>query len=348
MARLLLIDTAYLGDLLLATPLIRTAAQLSAEGTVDLLTSPAGFQAVRNNPHLGQVLVLDKRGVDGSPLGTRRAVRWVRERRPDVALLPRRSLRSRLIARAAGVPRRIGFHRRGDLWLTDAVRHDPLLHQSARNLELLRPLGYVPAPAGQAGPLESFASPQERTEISAWLAQRYLAAPRSFYAVAPGSAWSTKRWPLARFCALVQRLAATDAVVIVGGATERPMAAEILRAAGAAGLTARVHDGTCFSPTANAYLLGHAKALVANDSGALHLGEAAGIPVIACFGPTSPVQGYGPRGPASGILQVAGLPCRPCGRHGARSCPRGHWQCMLGIGTLQVEAAVRRAASAPL
>ena len=88
-------------------------------------------------------------------------------------------------------------------------------------------------------------------------------------------------------------------------------------------------------------LLRHASVLVSNDSGAMHIGQAAGVPIVALFGSTAPSLGYAPRGNGNRLLGVEGLDCRPCGRHGARRCPRGHWRCMLDLSTGRVEEAVR-------
>jgi heptosyltransferase-2 len=279
------------------------------------------------------------------------AVRWVRARAPDVALLPRRSLRSALVARLAGVPRRIGFARGAARWLfSDSVPFEAARHQVWRNLALLEPLGGRPDRSGLPGdPLEVFVSPDEREVVGGWLRERGLESAGSFHAVAPGSAWATKRWPEDRFGELIVRLAPRRPVVVMGGRGERALAESLQSLARRAGLGDRVHvSAGVFSPSAHVELLRRAAVLVANDSGALHLGQAAGIPVVALYGPTAPELGYGPRGEGHALLGVDGLDCRPCGRHGSRRCPRRHWRCMLELETDRVAAAVleieRRAA----
>ncbi len=342
--RILMVDTAFLGDLLLATPLIRGAAE-AAGGAVDLITSPAGAQAVRHHPLVDAVQVLRKRDGDGGLGGFRRARAWIRQRRPDVALLPRRSVRSLLLAWAAGVPRRVGFARPGParLLLTDTVAFVPGRHQVERNLDLLRPLGVDPDRCGLPGhPLEVFPSDVDRAEAVGWLAERGLADHGSFYVVAPGSAWATKRWPAERFATLAACLSRERPVLVMGGPSEAAMAAAIQRRSETLVGTGRVHALTHLGPVASVPLLARAAALVANDSGALHLGQAAGTPLVALYGPTVPAQGFAPRGEGHRILGVAGLECRPCGRHGAARCPLGHWRCMLDLPLEEVLAAVRQ------
>jgi heptosyltransferase-2 len=339
--RAVLIDTAFLGDLILATPFLRAAAQGSREGRIDLLTSPAGAAATRGNPALGEVHVLHKRSPVRERGGMRRALDWLRHRRPEVAFLPRRSLRSALLAVRAGIPSRIGFDRGPVRWLlTERVPFPEGTHQAARTLELLRPAGLDPAGLGLPGwPLEMFPSAAEKAGVETWLAAHRLTAGR-FIALAPGSRWDTKRWPVERFADLARRLGRERPVVIVRGPGEEALVEAIRRGFGPPGEGALLDSGP-LEPTACVHLLAHAALLVANDSGALHMGEAAAIPVVGLFGPTTPAQGFGPRGPRSTAMGVAGLACRPCGRHGARRCPMGHWRCMLDLETGTVLAAVR-------
>jgi len=343
--RIVLIDTAFLGDLVLATPLVRAAAENASGGTIDVVTAPAGAKILRGNPFVGELFVLDKRHSGRGMKGMRAAREWIRERNPQVALLPRRSLRSILLAVLAGVPRRIGFPRGPSRWLlTDRVPFDDGLHQVERNLELLRPLGINPATAGKEGhPLEVFPADKEREQVDSWLQERDLTRPGSFYAMAPGSVWATKRWPLERYAATAAALAARKPVVVIGGPAEGDMVRRLLADIPEQQRRA-VHNGAdIFTPAATVHLLTRAAALISNDSGALHLGQAAGSPVVAIFGPTSASLGFAPRGERHVVVELSDLPCRPCGRHGAVRCPEKHWRCMLDLPVAKVLAAVAQA-----
>lgn len=344
--RILIIDTAYLGDLVLATPLVRAAAEHSSEGKVDIMTSPAGAQVLEHHPLVGSMYVLDKRGRQRGIAGMRSAIAWIRGRAPGTAIMPRRSLRSLLVARVAGVPCRIGFnHTLARVLLTDPVPFSVNLHQVERNLELMRPLGVHPSQTGKAGhPLEVFPSPADQEEVDDWLTGRGLGQARSFFALAPGSVWTTKRWPPQRFARVAAGLAPRKPIVLIGGRDEKELAASIMALMPAA-LAGAVHDATgLFSAAGSVHLLRHAAVLVSNDSGALHLGQAAGIPLVAIYGPTAPSLGYAPRGEEHALLGRDDLPCRPCGRHGAMQCPQTHWRCMLDLEVAEVLAAAERVA----
>jgi len=79
---------------------------------------------------------------------------------------------------------------------------------------------------------------------------------------------------------------------------------------------------------------------VTNDSGPMHLAAAAGVPVVAIFGATTRELGFFPYGPGHRVIE-ADLACRPCGLHGARECPEGHFLCMRLLTVDQVYAACR-------
>ncbi len=347
--RILLIDTAYLGDLVLATPLVRAASECSDQGKIDVMTSPAGAQVLANHPLVDDMFVFHKRGSQRGIAGMREAIAWIRGRAPGTAIMPRRSLRSLMVARMAGVPRRIGFpHGLSRLLLTHPVPFRTTLHQVERNLELLRPLGVDPSGTGKPGhPLEVFPSRRDREETEDWLNEMGLQGEASFYALAPGSVWETKRWPAERFAQVAAGLAAKKPVLIIGGRDENDLAAAIMALLPAT-LAGSIHDATgLFSAAGSVHLMRHAAVLISNDSGALHLGQAAGVPIVAIYGPTAPSLGYAPRGEGHALLGRDELTCRPCGRHGATRCPESHWRCMLDLEVAEVlEAATRIAMEA--
>jgi heptosyltransferase-2 len=157
--------------------------------------------------------------------------------------------------------------------------------------------------------------------------------------MAPGAAYGpAKRWPLERFEELARALRKRGVpVVVLGGASEGPLGAA-LASAGAMDLTGRTTVLEAIG------VLARSRALVTNDSGALHLGRAAGTPVIALFGSSSPVW-TGPR-PEEGTVIGVDLPCRPCFR---RNCPldgADHLACLTRIGVDRVLAALEQRGAA--
>lgn len=333
----LVLQTSFLGDLVLTTPLI---AALAERGTVDVVTTPAGAPLLANHPAVRQVIVYDKRRSDAGLAGVWRLARQLRANRYDAALCAQGSARTAALARLAGIPRVVGFTTSGGKWLyTERVPYSKGAHHAARLLQLAGPAAAASgnADAGRADSAVQphlYPGPTEQREVDQLLHD----VPRDgahLLALAPGSIWGTKRWP--HFPALAARLAPVYRIVIVGGQEDAPLAAEIARVAG----PERVVDATGrLSLLASAELLGRCAAIVTNDSAPQHLASAMGTPTLTIYGPTVPAFGFGPLAPRHAVAEPHGLPCRPCDGHGPQRCPLVHWRCMQEQAVGDIEGAV--------
>jgi heptosyltransferase-2 len=314
----LVIQTAFLGDVVLTTPLLEVLAR--RHGPVDVVTTPAAAPLLETHPAVRRAIPYDKRRRDRGPAGLLRLARALRAGGYAIAYLPHRSLRSALLARLARVPRRVGFH---DGWpsLYTRVRRRPASgHEIDRLLALAdeRPHHQTaPSLAVTAG---------DRAAADRLL--REAGGNRPVVALAPGSIWGTKRWP--GYAALAAGLADRATVVAVGGSEDADLATEIVAAARAAGGSAINACGR-LGLRESAALIGRAAVLITNDSAPLHVAAAMGTPTVALFGPTVPAFGFGPRGPRDVIVERVGLPCRPCSSHGPQRCPLAHHRCMREI-----------------
>jgi heptosyltransferase-2 len=265
----------------------------------------------------------------------RNLVGELREAAYDVALLPHRSLRSALLARRAGIGRRIGFRQSDAPWLlTDRVEYLISRHETDRNAALLERAGIatsegermpwlVPAPAA----------------IDA-IRERLKDDPRRLIVLAPGSVWETKRWGVEGYVALARELRAQGCrVVLVGSRGERDVCEKIAEMVGLSTWSMLCGVLTLAELVA---LISMAERVVTNDSAPLHIAESVGTPVTAIFGPTVPEFGFGPRAAHSSLVDAGELPCRPCGIHGSRRCPIGTHECMTSIGAAEVLATFGR------
>jgi heptosyltransferase-2 len=319
----LVIQTSFLGDMVLTTPLL---AHLAGSGPVDVVATKGAAALLANNPHVREVVVYDKRGADRGVTGFVRLARRLRAARHQVALLPQGSVRSAALALAAGSGRRIGFDSSaGRTLYTERVAYRDDLHHASRLLALgVTATGRESAAEEPRPRLYPGAAERDAVDV---LVGDQISDPRPLVALAPGSVWATKRWPY--YGALAGMLAARGVrVAIVGGSEDRPLAAALVAAAGrdsAVDATGRL------SLLASAELIGRAAAIVTNDSAPQHLGSAMGTPTVAVFGPTVPEFGFGPLAPRRAVVGHQGLDCRPCDRHGPQRCPLGHWRCMKEI-----------------
>ena len=330
MSSTLVVQTSFLGDTVLTTPLL---AQLSNRGPVDVVTTPASAALLAHHPAVRAVIAYDKRGADRGLLGLWRLARRLRANGYDLALLAQGSWRSAALALLAGIPNRIGFTTSaGRLLYSKRVPYRDDLHHAARLLMLARPNGREPTPAELRPSLAPGAT--ERDAVDALLQHGGMRAGERLVAVAPGSVWGTKRWPY--YPELAVELAEDARVVVVGSAADAPLAAAIIAAApGAIDATGRL------SLLASAELIGRCGVLVTNDSAPMHLASAMGTPTVAIFGPTVPEFGFGPLAPRASVVGLDALPCRPCDRHGPERCPLGHHRCMRELTTSMVAARAR-------
>jgi len=327
----LAIQTAFLGDVVLTTPLLRVLAQ--RHGPVDVVTTPTAAPLLETHPAVRAVIRYDKRGADAGARGFLALARRLRGAQYEVAYVPHRSLRSALLARFAQIPRRVGYASGWPFLYTESRRRPVDAHEVDRLLAL------VDAPDADRRPSLTV------TAADASAAGRVLEAggvAGRFVALAPGSIWGTKRWP--GFPALAARIAgAGDGIVVVGGPDDRALGDEIVRAVASATPTPRsavINSCGTLSLRESAALIGRARILVTNDSAPLHLAQALGTPTVALFGPTVPAFGFAPINPGDAALGVDGLACRPCSKHGPARCPLGHHRCMTELTVEQVVATI--------
>lgn len=319
----LVIQTAFLGDVVLTTGLLSALA--ARHGPVDVLVTPAALPLLTTHPAVRKVLTYDKHGQDRGLAAWWRLVRALKEHRYDRAYLPHRSLRTAALARTAGIPNRIGFTDGSGAFLyTERMSRPASGHEAERLLAL------AGVAAGPAAVIHVELTEEDRAEAYAWLASRGIGD--GFVAVAPGSIWGTKRWPW--FGELVRLL--RGRIVVIGGPADGEVAQAMLdaapdRVANAAGVPLRV----------SAAILERAGVLVTNDSAPLHLASATGTPTVAIFGPTVLRFGFGPRAPRSAIIERSDLACRPCSAHGPTKCPLGHHRCMREIPATSVRDTIQ-------
>ena len=316
----LVVQTSFLGDVILTTPLI---AALAARGPVDVLATPLGATVLANNTDIRTVIRYDKRRTYGSALGLWRTVKELRTRRPyDAAYLAQGSFRSGLLAILTGARERIGFDSStGRVLYTKRVPYRPDQHHAERLWSLAMTDCADPPTREQIRP-RLYPSDEDRRTIDTLL-RRSGTNGDPFIALAPGSAWGTKRWPY--YVDLAKTLAGDFRIAVIGSSADAGIARQITDALP----TGCVIDGVgTLSLLASAELIGRAQAIVTNDSAPQHLASAMGTPTLAIFGPTVPEFGFGPLAERKAVAGHTRLSCRPCDRHGPQRCPLGHWRCM--------------------
>jgi heptosyltransferase-2 len=327
-ARGVVIQTAFPGDVILTTPLIRRAAE-RLKTLVDVVVIPAAAPVLANNPNIRDILLFDKQGKDGGLLGLWRMARLLKGMRYEVSYHAHAGTRSGLLAYLARIPRRIGFRDApGAILYTHAVggRGEP--HQVERLVQL------ADGAPDRREP-EIFPGDAERAEVDSLLEEAGIRG--EFVVLAPGSHWATKRWPY--FPELARVLAQEIPLALVGGPGDRADARAIRNALGGG---TPVADGVGrLTLLGSGELIRRARLLVSNDSAPVHLASAVGTATVEIYGPTAPLFGFAARASWSRVVEPDPLPCRPCHHHGPAVCPLVHHKCMRDTPIGRVLAEVR-------
>lgn len=324
---ILVIQTAFPGDVILTTPLFDSVKRCFPSSVLDVVAIPRGAELLKHHPSVRDVIIYDKRRHDRGLGALVRTVRLIRKHKYDMALIPHRSLRSAALAMLAGIPVRVGFNRSaGRMLLTDIVTYQDSIHEIDRNLSLLKPLGFQEmsgfAPSLHPGRAEIY-------EVDDFFTRHSIDRTRAIIAIGPGTVWNTKRWLPSGFAAVARELAQPgNQVILIGGEEDRLVCEDIRTSAGSTGIS---NAAGSLSILASAELIRRSTLLLTNDSAPLHMAGAMGTPVVALFGATVPEFGFGPSGKGGIVVQTSGLTCRPCSIHGGDRCPIGTFDCMERI-----------------
>ena len=319
----LVVAPNWIGDAVMSLPVLRALKRADPAGRITVFARKGPAAVYRAEGTADDVRVAAGLLADvASAFGNGFSEAW---------LLPN-SFRSALAPFLAGVPERIGYATDGRAaLLTRALPPPPRTDHQLRDYDLLlRSRGIEPDP----DPPRLRIPPDAAEQADAALSRAGLPRDRSLVLLAPGAAFAwTKRWPPDRFGRLAAALTERGlSCAIVIGPGEESIAAEVARASsGTLPVLGRDLD-----PMGVAALAHRARAVVANDSGPMHLAAAVGTPVVAFFGPTDPGR-TGPSGAPAEILDRYVF-CSPCY---LKECPYRH-ECMQEISVEAALSAVER------
>ena len=329
----LVIQTAFVGDVVLSTPLFEAARTRLGAGRVGAVVRPDTADLLRSNPHIDDIVIYDKKGGQKGPLELLRLAGRLRDASYDAAVIPHRSFRSALLGYLAGVPVRVGFDRSaGKLLLTERVSYRSV-HEVERNLALLASLG---VDADGIRPA-LYPDDADRQQADAVIRESGLTPADKICGVSPGSVWATKRWLPGRYAELIRLLAEAYGYrsVLFGSSEDRPLCTAIATESGVDPMNAAGQ----LTLLQSAALATRCSVFVSNDTGMGHVAAAMDVPVVAVFGPTVPAFGFVPYGEGHQVVETA-MDCRPCSAHGGDRCPIGTHDCMRGIAVERVIEAV--------
>ena len=305
----LVIQPAFLGDVVLATPLVESLS--SAGYVVDMVVRGGNESLLANNPNIERLLIWEKR--NGKYANLWSLLKRIRETKYDLIVNPHRYASSGLLTVLSQAKTTVGFRQNPFSGLfTHRINHQfgDGTHEVDRNLDLLGKVGISGTRLPRLYPSEDdFAAAD---------------ANSPYITIAPASVWFTKRYPAEKWAELIKKLPNNLEVHLIGAAGDRELceAIQVL-----AGKTCKVRAGEQ-NLLQSAALMAGAQMNYVNDSAPLHLASAMRAPVTAFFLNTTPNFGFGPVN-ANGMVRetVQKLSCKPCGMTGKRTCPEGHFKC---------------------
>lgn len=321
-------QTAFIGDIVLLSSMLRSIKAVDSRGEIIVVTTPPGSEILAHNRDITELLVYDKRNSDRGYRGLNGIVSRIREiigPEDSVFFSPHRFMRASLIGFLIGSRIRVGFKRSILSFLySHRIPYRLGMHEIERNHELL--VAYFGEEMSKRKPEmpRLFPSEDNYRRVRELIFSSFRADDR-LVAIAPGSIWPTKRWPLEYYGELLGLLESRGIrVILIGGEEDREVCSRLesqiaLNLAGELTLLE------------SAAAIGTVRAIVTNDSAPLHIASAMNIPTVAIFGATTPYLGFGPLAEGSFVVENDDVHCRPCGRHGGKSCRYKHLDCMRGI-----------------
>ena len=318
--RILVIQTAFIGDVILITPLIKQLKMVFPNSLIDVVVMATCAKLLENNPNINKIIVFNKKS---GFLSFKKFIKEVKSNGYDVSISPHSSFRTGLLTFLARIKTRIGFKRNLQKYLlTESIPHPKYIHKKNKNLNLLSILKQSPQYSLNT---ELFPSNDDYQKAHN-LMDSFLSP---VILISPGSVWPTKRWPVENYLQLTNKLLDNDfCIVLSGSQAEREICDYIYQNTEKKNKIKNIAGE--YNLLESAAVIDKVELVICNDSGALHIANAMNTPVFAFFGPTVKNIGYFPYRENDFIFQT-NLPCRPCGSHGGRKCPQKHFGCMKKI-----------------
>jgi ADP-heptose:LPS heptosyltransferase len=316
--KILIIQTAFIGDVILATPVIENLKIKFPQAQIDFLLRKGNESLLENHPHLTEVIVWNKKENKYKNLIT--IIKKIRDNNYDLVINLQRFAASGVTTALSGAKIKIGFSKNPFSFAFDyKYKHEigNNTHEVQRNNLLLSKICSTPIKRPILYPtLKNFAS------VSHFKTKAYIC-------MAPASVWFTKQLPAKKWVELIKFKSSNVTIYLLGASTDFEMCDQII---------VESESKNCInlcgklSFLESAALIKDATMNYVNDSAPLHIASAMNANVTAFYCSTIPAYGFGPLSDNSKIIETnMKLSCRPCGLHGFKNCPENHFNCANSI-----------------
>ncbi|PWT76977.1 MAG: heptosyltransferase [Bacteroidetes bacterium] len=321
MQKFLVIQTAFIGDVVLATALAEKLHQQYPQAQIDFLLRKGNEGLLAGHPFIHEVLIWDKK--KNKQKNLLKVLAEIRKRRYDKVINVQRFAATGLLTAFSKARESIGFDKNPFSFLfSKKIKHlvntgsEPK-HEIDRNQDLIRSLtDEVPA-----RPV-LYPSTADFDKVKEFKQKKYVT-------ISPASVWFTKQYPADKWISFIDKLPGPLEIYLLGASSDIALCESIRRASTNPNITLLCGK---LSFLESAALMKDAVMNFVNDSAPLHFASAVNAPVTAVYCSTIPAFGFGPLSDQRFIVQIKeDLYCRPCGLHGYRACPEKHFRCAYQI-----------------
>ncbi len=309
--KILIIQTAFIGDVILATALVEKLHHFYPNTKIDFLLRKGNESLLKDHPILNEVLIWDKKKKKYPNL--LKIIRTVRSNKYDVVVNIQRFTAAALVTLFSGAKLKLSFDKSPFSFAFTTVPHKfgDGTHEVVRNLSLIESITN-----------DEFVKPKLYPSNDDF--EAFRPSP-PFITIAPTSVWFTKQWPANKWIELIQKTDSFYSIYLLGAPNDHEACENIRKQSERKNV---INLAGKLSLLQSAALMSKAAMNYVNDSAPLHLASAMNAPVTAIFCSTVPEFGFTPLSSESRILQSSeNLACRPCGMHGHKACPEGHFKC---------------------
>ena len=331
MQRFLIIQTAFIGDVVLATALIEKLKNFFPDAHIDFLLRKGNESLLTDHPKLNEVLIWDKKKNKQKNLFA--LLKTIRVKKYNKVINVQRFFATGLLTALSGADETIGFDKNPLSFLfSKKINHQvggPVVaHEIDRNMELVKNFTNDTVFKPRLYP-----SPADYNSVNDL-------SLKNFITISPASVWFTKQFPEQQWISLVNTLPSDLQIYLLGGAGDAALCEAICN--GSSRPDIKMLAGK-MSFLQSAALMSYAKMNYVNDSAPMHFCSAMNAPVTAVYCSTIPGFGFGPLSDIRFIVQKKEpLYCRPCGLHGHAACPQSHFKCAKDILTTQLTDTLSR------
>lgn len=341
--RILVLRYRFIGDTILTVPFLRNLRLAEPDAFIAWVVAPGSSEVIKGIPYVDELIYWDPQTIHADSSGAHKTwreklqfLKTLREHEFDKAYVLKRSLGSAIMAYISGAGERVGFATEGrSLLLTKRVPYRNDQHEVLNFLDVLRRDG-VPVVDDH---LEAWLSPEEELFAENFYRNAGIQPDESLIGIHPFAANPPRAWHLDNFIELANRLQSEKncRIVFFGGPRDKDAVPELLTKMSSVPVLAI--GGTTIRQSMA--LIKRLKLLVCNDSGIMHLAASLQVPLVALFGPQSPVK-FGPWGEKCRVV-YSSFPCSPCKQKFFTECQpslRERPECLESITVQQVFQAV--------